>query len=78
MKLEKFLDQILTCVVSKENLDSIKSNIKDSMTENGFDFDATQVECQVFDKDNNYEPRVEISSEGYDDGEIIFIDYHLD
>lgn len=78
MKLDNFLNEILGNLLTQEKLDLIKSNIKDGMLECGFDFDTTKVESQVFDNEKNYEPRVEISSEGYDDGEIIFIDYHLD
>ncbi|XZH99747.1 hypothetical protein ACSXEK_16205 (plasmid) [Clostridium perfringens] len=47
------------------------------MKENNLDFDSTKVEHQVFTEENNYDPRVEISSETYEDGEIIFLDYHL-
>ena len=44
----------------------------------GVNYDTTKVGCQVLDEYNNYDPRVEISSEGYPDGEIIFIDNYLD
>lgn len=78
MKLDKFLDEILENVMSKNGIEKVKECIKDDMKLNDFSYDTTKVECQIFDKDNNYEPRVEISSERYSDGEIIFIDYHLD
>ncbi|CUO43524.1 hypothetical protein [Clostridium disporicum] len=53
-------------------------DIKEDMELCGFNYDTTKVECQVLDEYNNYDPRVEISSEGYPDGEIIFIDNYLD
>lgn len=78
MKLEQFLDDFLGNILCEEGLINVKETIKKEMKESELDFNTTKVESQVFNKDENYEPRVEISSEGYDDGEIIFIDYHLD
>lgn len=78
MKLDEFLDKVLENVMSVGGIDKIKEYIKEDMKLNGFDYDTTKVESQVFDDDNNYNPRVEITSEGYDDGEVIFIDYHID
>ena len=78
MELDKFLDKILENVMSQGGIEKVRQYIKEDMKLCGFNYDTTKVECQVFDKDNNYEPRVEISSEGYSDGEVIFIDYHLD
>lgn len=78
MELEKFLDKILENVMSQDGIEKVREYIKEDMKLCGFNYDTTKVECQVLDKDNNYDPRVEISSEGYSDGEIIFIDYHLD
>ena len=48
------------------------------MASSGFKYETAKVECQVLDENNNYDPRVEISNEGYSDGEVIFIDFHLD
>lgn len=78
MELDKFLDKILENVMSQGGIEKVRQYIKEDMKLCSFNYDTTKVECQVFDKDNNYEPRVEISSEGYSDGEVIFIDYHLD
>lgn len=78
MDLDKFLDKILENVMSQGGIEKVRQYIKEDMKLCGFNYDTTKVECQVLDKDNNYDPRVEISSEGYSDGEIIFIDYHLD
>lgn len=78
MDLDRFLDKILENVMSKKGIEKVKQYIREDVRLNGFDYNTTQVAFQVFDKENNYEPRVEITSEGYDDGEIIFIDYHLD
>ena len=78
MDLDKFLDKILENVMSQGGIEKVRQYIKEDMKLCGFNYDTTKVECQVLDKDNNYDPRVEISSDGYSDGEIIFIDYHLD
>lgn len=78
MELSKFLDELLGNIVSQEKLDTIRDIVKDGMLEYGLDFETAKVESQVFDRDNTYEPKVEISSDGYDDGEIIFIDYYID
>lgn len=78
MKLDTFIDKILENVMSQGGIDKVRQLIKEDMKLCDFNYDTTKVECQVFDKSNNYEPRVEISSESYSDGEIIFVDYHLD
>ncbi|GEM_PF-5483037 len=78
MELDKFLDKVLGNVMTQEGFDKVRCCIKEDMKVCGFNYDTTRVESQVFDKDNNYEPRVEISSEGYNNGEIIFIDYYID
>ena len=78
MKLDKFIERILENVMSLEGIEKIKEYIKEDMELCGFKYDTTKVECQVLDEYNNYDPRVEISSEGYPDGEIIFIDNYLD
>lgn len=78
MELDKFLDKVLENVMSQGGIEKVRQVIKEDMKLCGFNYDTTKVESQVFDEHNNYEPRVEISSEGYSDGEVIFIDYHLD
>lgn len=78
MELDKFLDKILENVMSQGGIEKVRQYIKEDMKLCGFNYNTTKVECQVFDEENNYEPRVEILSEGYSDGEVIFIDYHLD
>lgn len=78
MELDKFLDKILENVMSQGGIEKVRQYIKEDMKLCGFNYDTTKVECQVFDEIGNYEPRVEVSSEGYSEGEIIFIDYHLD
>lgn len=78
MKLDKSIERILENVMSLEGIEKIKEYIKEDMELCGFNYDTTKVECQVLDEYNNYDPRVEISSEGYPDGEIIFIDNYLD
>lgn len=78
MELNEFMDKILANVMSQGGIEKVIKYIKEDMKLCGFDYNTTRVESQVFDKRNNYTPRVEISSERYSDGEIIFIDYHLD
>lgn len=78
MSLDRFIDKFFGNIMSTNGLDNIKDIIQKDMLDCGYEYDAAKVECQVFNKDENYEPRFEISSEGYDDGEIIFIDFYLD
>ena len=78
MELDKFLDKILENIMSQDGIEKVREYIKEDMKLCGFNYDTTKVECQVLDKDNNYDPRVEISSEEYSDGEVIFIDYYID
>ena len=56
----------------------VKEYIKKDMKSNGINYDTSKIACQIFDSENNYDPRVEVSSEAYSDGEVIFIDYHMD
>ena len=78
MLFDKYLNLILENLVDQSGIDRIKNAIKDEMNRNGVNYDDTKVECQVFDENTNCTPRIEITSEGYSDGEVIFIDYHLD
>lgn len=78
MKLEEYLDRFFGEIMAKEGIDKIKNIIKDDMVTSGLVYDTTKVECQVYTKENNYDTRVEITSDSYNDGEIIFIDFHVD
>lgn len=78
MKLDSFINKILENVMCSEKLNEVKDIIKKDMASTGFNYETAKVECQVLDENNNYDPRVEISNEGYSDGEVIFIDFHLD
>ena len=77
-QLDEFLNSILGQVMSNEGLEKAKEHIRKDMKSNEVDYDTTKIACQIFDSANNYDPRVEISSEGYSDGEVIFLDYHMD
>ena len=77
MELDEFLTKILENRMSTEGINKVRKYIKEDMKTCGFNYDTTRVESQVFNEDNNYDPRVEILSEAYSDGEIIFIDYHI-
>lgn len=78
MNLDEYLDKILENVMSTGGIGKVKNIIKKDMNLCGFKYETTKVECQVYTEENNYAPRVEISSENYPDGEVIFIDYHVD
>lgn len=78
MGLDRFIDKFFGNVMTTDGLDSIKQIIHRDMLDCGYKYDTAKVEYRVFNENKNYDPRVEISSEGYDDGEIIFIDYYLD
>lgn len=78
MKLDKFLNIFLENIIDDEYSDKVIKLVKEGMKDNNLDFDSAKVECQVLTENNNYNPRVEISSEAYNDGEIIFLDYHMD
>jgi len=78
MNLDEYLDKILENVMSTGGIEKVKNIIKEDMNSCGFEYEATKVECQVYTKENNYAPRVEINSENYQDGEVIFVDYHID
>ncbi|WP_195966835.1 hypothetical protein [Clostridium sp. 1001283B150210_160208_E6] len=78
MELNTFIDELFGNIMTDEGIKSIKDIIKKDMLEVGKEYDSSKVEYQVFTENNNYTPRVEISSEGYDDGEVIFIDFHVD
>lgn len=78
MLLDEFINEVFSNLMTIDGINNMKQIIKEDMFTCGYEYKNTKVENQVFDKDNNYDPRVEITSEGYDDGEIIFIDYHLD
>lgn len=78
MQLDKFLNNFLENIIDDEYLNKVIKLIKEGMEGNNLDFGSAKVECQVLTENNNYDPRVEISSEAYNDGEIIFLDYHVD
>ncbi|EPB8249042.1 TPA: hypothetical protein ACF2DD_000129 [Clostridium perfringens] len=78
MQLDKFLNNFLENIIDDEYSNKVIKLIKEGMEENNLDFNSAKVECQVLTENNNYDPRVEISSEAYNDGEIIFLDYHVD
>lgn len=78
MELNTFIDELFDNIMTDEGIKSIKNIIKKDMLEVGKEYDSSKVEYQIFTENNNYTPRVEITSEGYDDGEIIFVDFHVD
>ena len=78
MELDVFLDKLLDNLLDKEGIESVKASIKCNMYANFKDYNTAKVEFQVFNGNDNYEPQVVISSEGYSDGEVIFIDCYLD
>lgn len=78
MKLDEFIEDFFENLLDKEGIDTIKATVKAQMSANFKEYDETKVECQVFTEEDNFTPRVEMSSEGYSDGEIVFLDFHID
>lgn len=78
MSLEEFVDKFFGEIMTKEGVDKVKDIVKDDMKNLDLDYETTKVECQIYTEDNNYDPRVEINSDNYSDGEVIFIDFHVD
>ena len=78
MNLDNFIDKFFLNLVDEKGVNLIKDTIKKQMENNDMDYNKTKVEPQVLTEYANFDPRVEISSEGYSDGEIVFIDYYLD
>lgn len=78
MKLDEFLNSILDNIMTEEGIKKVKDVIKEDMKDTIYNYNNTKVEYQVFTENNNYTPQVEVSSEGYSDGEVILIDCHID
>ena len=78
MELDKFLNNFLENIIDDEYSNKVIKLLKEGMKQNDLDFDSAKVEYQVITDGNNYDPRVEISSEAYNDGEIVFLDYNVD
>ena len=78
MRLDNFLNEFLKELVDEKGIETIKTTIKEQMCLNFKDYDTTKVECQIFTENSNYDPRVEFSSDRYEDGEVVFIDYYKD
>lgn len=78
MLIDEFIDDVFGHVMTIDGINNMKQIIKEDMLSCGYEYKNVKIESQVFDNENNYDPRIEITSEGYDDGEIIFIDYYLD
>ena len=78
MKLDKFLDMFLMELVeNQQGIDSIKATLNANMYANFKDYDNTKVEFQVLTDDNNYDCNVSMTSDKYDDGEVIFVDCRM-
>ena len=78
VELDKFLNNFLENIIDDECSNKVIKLIKEGMKQNDLDFDSAKVECQVLTDGNNYDPRVAISSEAYNDGEIVYLDYNVD
>lgn len=79
MKLDKFLDMFLMELVeNQQGIDLVKATLKANMYANSKEYDDTKVEFQVLTDDNNYDCNVSITSDKYNDGEIVFIDCCVD
>lgn len=78
MSLDEFVEKFFGNIMSKEGLDNVKSAIKKDMLLNEIKYDTAKVEFQVFTDKDNFCPRVEITNEGYNDGEIFFVDCYIE
>lgn len=76
MDLDRFLDEFFSNFLDNEDINNIKKVIKNSMGEK--EYKRAKVEFQVFTEEENYTPQVSINSEGYNDGEVIFIDCYIE
>lgn len=78
MKLDKFIDELFSNIMTQEGIDGIIEITKNEMKDCGKDYSTAKVESQVLTEKDNYAPDVSISSDHYDDGEIIFIDFYIE
>lgn len=79
MKLDKFLDVFLgELIENQQGIDSVKATLKANMYASFKEYDDTKVEFQVLTDDNNYNCDISMILEGYDDGEVIFVDCRID
>lgn len=78
MDLDDFIELFFENLLDDKGLETVKATIKSQMEANLKEYSETKVECQVFTEESNFPPRVEISSDGYSDGEIVFVDFHVD
>lgn len=78
MKLDNFLDMFLgELVENQQGIDSIKATLKANMYANFKEYDDTKVEFQVLTEVNTCDCDVSMLSEGYDYGEIVFVDCRI-
>ena len=76
MMLDALVAELFENLLGREGLDNVRKTIKDEVNKEA-EYDKVKVEFQVFKDGRNYDPElVEITSEKYDDGEVVFIDLH--
>ncbi|WP_055069084.1 hypothetical protein [Clostridium massiliamazoniense] len=73
MELTNFLEQLLDGIVKEDGMDKILQSIEENIE---YDLKNTKVELQLFECDKNYDADIVVSNEGYEDGEIIFLDIY--
>lgn len=72
MNFNDFIGKLLDGVVdSKDGLIEIQKVLKKNIPA----YDNLKVETQLFTDDDNFNLDLCVSNEGYDDGEIIFMDF---
>lgn len=73
MELDEFIETLFDGLVENDTkLENIKKAIKENI-----DFENVKVETQLFTDENNYDLSLNVSNEGYSDGEILFLDYRV-
>jgi hypothetical protein len=78
MSLGEFINDLFSNIMTQEGIDRIIDITKNEMKDCGKNYSTAKVESQVLTENDNYAPDVSISSDHYDDGEIIFIDFYID
>jgi hypothetical protein len=77
MTLDNFLEEFFSNIAYPEGVRNIKEAIKNNMTKE-VDYNTTVIETQILTDDDNFFGNLCISSDGYNEGEVIFMDFNLE
>lgn len=76
MTLDGFLEEFFSNITDDKGIKNIKNNIKENIREFK-NYDAVKVEFQVFKNDENYDCDTTITSENYNNEEVVFVDCRI-